>query len=458
MTSPIITIDGPSGSGKTTVGLAVAERLGLPLIDTGLIYRAVAYECLRAAKDPCDGPNALEAALALRAALSPGSQPQLRINGRLLDPQTRSASAHLYLDAVERAVPLVARQALVRKALLPKQQALLDGGAVLLGRDVGTTVCPGADLKVYIHASAEIRARRLRSDRRGGTGVTPNLGQVRAEIERRDDFDSNRASSPLRIPPGALELDAGLLSVRAVTRAILGAFNSIQPQPDWPVANSILMTAVTSFFDVYLRLYCEPIRVEGLQNVPSHGPVIIAARHVHNADVNFLAHYSPRQLRFLAKGSLFEWPLVGYAIHALRAIPVTRDGADTAGLRRGLQTLAAGEAVCIFPEGTRHRDGVLGQPYAGAGLLALRSGAPVVPAAVLGLEKLDLSQLACPEPQPVTMRFGKPVRLRPPQSLRGGRAARWASWAIMREIAGLLPPAASAAIKADLAQVNGDRL
>ena len=457
MASPIITIDGPSGSGKTTVGLAVAERLGLCLIDTGLVYRAVAYECLRWGKDPRDGSAAYEAAAELAVELGSGSRPKLQINGRSLDPRQRSSSAHLYLDEVERAVPLVARQSGVRTALLPKQRALLDDGAVLLGRDVGTTVCPGADLKVYLQASAAVRAQRLHSDRRGGAAAAPDLGQVQSEIERRDQFDTNRASSPLRIPPGALVLDSESLSAQAVTRAILDEFNRSQFGPDWPLPNSLLMTAVTSFFDVYLRLYCEPVRVEGLENVPSHGPVIIAARHVHNADVNFLAHYSPRQLRFMAKASLFEWPLIGYAIHALRAIPVRRNSAETTGLRRGLSALAEGEAVCIFPEGTRHRDGVLGRPFPGAGLLALRSGAPVVPAVVVGLERLDLSQLACPEPEPVTMRFGRPFRLRPPKSLRGGRAARWASWAIMDEIARLLPDSASQAIAGDLAGFAGSR-
>ncbi len=457
MASPIITIDGPSGSGKTTVGLAVAERLGLCLIDTGLVYRAVAYECLRWGKDPRDGSAARDAARELEADLSPGSRPKLRINGRLLDPRLRSSTAHLYLAQVERAVPLVARQDAVRTALLPKQRALLHDGAVLLGRDVGTTVCPEADLKVYLRASAAVRARRLHSDHRGGAGLAGGVAQVRSEIERRDDFDTNRASSPLRVPPGALILDTESLSARAVTRAILAAFNGAQARPEWPLANSLLMTAVTSFFDVYLRLYCEPIRLEGLENVPSHGPVIVAARHVHNADVNFLAHYSPRQLQFLAKSSLFEWPLIGYAIHALRAIPVQRNVAETTGLRRGLKALADGGAVCIFPEGTRHRDGILGRPYPGAGLLALRSGAPVVPAVVDGLERLDLSQLACPEPESVAMRFGPPFRLRPPAALRGGRAARWASWAIMHEIARLLPESASAAIAPELEQFTGDR-
>lgn len=454
MARPIITIDGPSGSGKTTVGLAVADRLGLCLIDTGLVYRAVAYECLRWGKDPRDGSAARDAARDLEADLSPGSHPKLRINGRLLDPRQRSSTAHLYLDQVERAVPLVARQDAVRAALLPKQRALLPGGAVLLGRDVGTTVCPEADLKVYLRASAAVRARRLHSDHRGGaTGIE----QVRSEIERRDDFDTNRASSPLRIPPGALILDTESLSARAVTRAILAGFNRVQARPEWPLANSLLMTAVTSFFDIYLRLYCEPIRLEGLENVPSHGPVIVAARHVHNADVNFLAHYSPRQLQFLAKSSLFEWPVIGNAVRALRAIPVRRHVAETTGLRRGLKALADGEAVCIFPEGTRHRDGILGRPFPGAGLLALRSGAPVVPAVVAGLERLDLSQLACPEPEPVAMRFGPPFRLHPPATLRGGQAARWASWAIMREIARLLPESASVAIAPELERYAGDR-
>lgn len=435
----------------------MAERLGLCLIDTGLVYRAVAYECLRWGRDPRDGPAAHDAARELEVDLSPGSRPRLRINGRLLDPWQRSSTAHLYLDQVERAVPLVARQAAVRTALLPKQRDLLHGGAVLLGRDVGTTICPEADLKVYLQASAAVRARRLQVDRRSGTGAANGLEQVRSEIERRDQYDTNRASSPLRVPPGALILDTESLSARAVTRSILANFNRSQVRPDWPVGNSLLMTAVTSFFDVYLRLYCEPIRLEGLEHVPSHGPVIVAARHVHKADVNFLAHYSPRQLQFLAKASLFEWPLVGHAIHALRAIPVERNTADTAGLRRGLKALAGGGAVCIFPEGTRHRDGVLGRPFPGAGLLALRSGAPVVPAAVSGLERLDLSRLACPDPEPVTMRFGRPFRLQPPAALRGGRAARWASWVIMGEIARLLPESASAAIAPELAELAGER-
>ena len=457
MASPIITIDGPSGSGKTTVGLAVAERLGLCLFDTGLVYRAVAYECLRWGRDPRDGPAAREAALALEAGLSPGSRPRLVINGRLLDPRQRSSTAHLYLDQVERAVPLVARQAAVRTALLPKQRSLLGRGAVLLGRDVGTTVCPEADLKVFLEASAAVRARRLQADRRGGAATRADLGQVRSEIERRDGYDTNRASSPLRVPPGALVLDTETLSARAVTRAILADFNRAQARPEWPLANSLLMTAVTSFFDVYLRLYCEPIRVEGLENVPSHGPVIVAARHVHKADVNFLAHYSPRQLQFLAKSSLFDSPVIGLAVRALRAIPVQRRVIETAGLRRGLKALADGGAVCIFPEGTRNRDGILGRPFPGAGMLALRSGAPVVPAVATGLERLDLARLACPEPEPVTMRFGRPFRLQPPPDLRGGRAARWASWSIMGEIARLLPESASAAIAPELERLPGHR-
>ncbi len=445
MPNPIITIDGPSGSGKTTVGRTVANRLGLPLIDTGLIYRAVAYECLRASGDPGQGPAATQYAASLQVTLGNGPRPTLRINGRRLVHGLPSTSAHLYLDQVERAVPLIARQESVRAALLPKQRGLLGGGAVLLGRDAGTTVCPEAGLKVYLDADAAVRAQRLRSARRAGGQHMP-LARLQTEIDRRDDFDSNRASSPLRVPSGALQLDTDQLPARAVSRAILRAWKNCQASDNWPLGNALLMDAVTEFFDVYLRLYCDPIRIEGAANVPSRGPVIITPRHVHNADVNFLAHHAPRHLRFLAKDALFERPLIGWAVGALRAIPTRRDGGDTGGLRRALAALVDGEAVCVFPEGRRSRNTRLQPPHPGAGFLALRSGAMVVPAAVLGMERLDLSKLACPDPVPTVLRFGKPFRLRRPPGLTGSQAASWASWKIMREIAALLPPGASADI------------
>ena len=445
MAIPIITIDGPSGSGKTTVGRTVAEALGLTLIDTGLIYRSVAYEVLDASLDPRDETAVCRLANRLSATLVGGARPHLQINGRDLLPNANSSTAHLFTDEVERAVPQVARHPEVRATLLPIQQSLLAGGALLLGRDAGTAVAPQADLKVYLEASPEVRAQRLlNGERESGRGAP--IAQLRKDIERRDEIDRNRETSPLRIPPGALVLDAGRLSAQGVAQAILNAFGGLQPDPQWPGGSDLLMTAVTSFFDVYLRLYCDPIRVEGLENVPSHGPVIIAPRHVHNADVNFLAHYSPRKLQFLAKTSLYQMPLIGWAIWALRAIPVTREGVDIAGLRQAMSALASGQALCVFPEGTRSRTGRLLPPHPGVGLLALRSGAPIVPVAAAGLENLDLSQLSLPPPTPVTLRFGKPFRLTRPVGRSTAQASRWASWQIMREIAHLLPDSASADI------------
>jgi cytidylate kinase len=199
----IIAIDGPAASGKGTLAKRIADLWGLPCLDTGLLYRAVARDVMVLgfrADDPW-------AALAAARSLDPAE---------LCDPALRTPQAG---DAAS----IVARIPQVRWALLAYQRgfATQPGGAVLDGRDIGTVVCPGADAKIYVSARPEVRARRryLECLARGEV-VTHEA--VLADILRRDERDTSRGSAPMRPAADADLLDTSDLDIEAAFDAAVG--------------------------------------------------------------------------------------------------------------------------------------------------------------------------------------------------------------------------------------------
>ncbi len=187
-----VAIDGPAGSGKSTVARAVAERLGALHLDTGAIYRAIALAALEAGTDPADEGAVAELASAARITQVDGTT---FLDGRDVEADIRG-------DRVSAAVSTVSAHASVRDVLLVQQRALSADGAVVEGRDIGTVVMPDADLKVFLTASAEERARR-RADQLGREDVAA----LQAAIEARDTQDSHREVAPLRAADDAWVLD-----------------------------------------------------------------------------------------------------------------------------------------------------------------------------------------------------------------------------------------------------------
>jgi cytidylate kinase len=210
-------VDGTSGSGKSTVGRAVADRLGARFVDTGLLYRAVTLAALEADVDPADAPAVARLA---RATPIRVRAPENDARGEQVTIGRRDVTALLREPRIERAVPIVSRHAEVRAAMLKVQRDAARGhDTVMVGRDIGTVVLPDADLKVFLTASVETRARR-RADQMGRPG---RLEAYRTEITERDQTDSTREVAPLRRAPGALVLDTGELDVEASVAAILAA-------------------------------------------------------------------------------------------------------------------------------------------------------------------------------------------------------------------------------------------
>jgi cytidylate kinase len=207
----LVTIDGPAGSGKSSVARHVAGRLGLVNLNTGAAYRAAALIALREGADLSDGPRIAD--LARRIGLDPDGA---SIDGRRVpDPDLRTPE-------VASAASKVSANAALREVLLPVQRAAAveareRGGAVVEGRDIGTVVLPDAELKVFLLADPEERARR----RARQTGSEGELDRIREAISRRDRQDSEREVSPLKPAPDAIVLDTTTLELEEVVSRVL---------------------------------------------------------------------------------------------------------------------------------------------------------------------------------------------------------------------------------------------
>jgi 1-acyl-sn-glycerol-3-phosphate acyltransferase len=188
-------------------------------------------------------------------------------------------------------------------------------------------------------------------------------------------------------------------------------------------------------------VYCRKFEVVGREHVPLEGPLILASNHLNNADPPAVALAVPRLPTFMAKREMTTWPILGPAFRAFGAFPVRRGEADLSALRAASEVVQSGAMLVMFPEGTRSRTGGLSRGHPGTGLIALRTGAPVLPVAVTGTEHVRWPWIFL---KPLSMRhvkvtIGEPFRL-PPVERINSEAATEATTTIMRRIAALLPP------------------
>lgn len=180
------------------------------------------------------------------------------------------------------------------------------------------------------------------------------------------------------------------------------------------------------------------LEVRGREHVPATGPALLVSNHVSVLDPPFVGGASPRELFFLAKEELFRVPLFGRLIHALNARPVKRDGSDGRALKTALKLLGENRAILLFPEGTRGVEGRLGEGKPGAGMLAVLSGAPVVPVCVSGTARALPPGRALPRPTRVSVTFGPPLVFKAVGDERRKERYREATEEIMRAIAQLM--------------------
>lgn len=217
VSSFVIAIDGPSGTGKSTVASTLARRLDAGYLDTGAMYRIVTLAMLRAGIDATD-----ESGVADHLSLVQFSSP-IEPDCQRHDLNGVDVTGEIRGQAVTLAVTPVSANPAVREWLRERQQQLAHSGRMVVeGRDIGTVIAPDAALKVYLTADETERARRRhRQDDAGANTAAPDLGMVRADLQRRDTVDSTRAAAPLRIADGAVHLDTSALTIDQVVDQLL---------------------------------------------------------------------------------------------------------------------------------------------------------------------------------------------------------------------------------------------
>jgi cytidylate kinase len=210
---PVITIDGPAGAGKSTVARRLAQRLGYRLVDTGAMYRALAWSVAEAGLPAEDTPALRTHMESVEVVLD---DDRVTVDGRDVTNQIRT-------PAITQLTSQLTTLAVVREKLTPLQRGLAAaGGAVLEGRDTGTVVCPDAEVKFYLDASLEARARRRQAEW-ASRGVAMDLEAVRDEIIARDAQDTTRALAPLRRAPDAIYVDTSAPGIEAVVDTMVQA-------------------------------------------------------------------------------------------------------------------------------------------------------------------------------------------------------------------------------------------
>ena len=228
---PIVAIDGPAGAGKSTVARQVAHQLGLVYLDTGAMYRAVTWLAIESGVDLDDRPQVAELAsrceLELRPGLATSGDDDLIPPAQVWVNQV-NVTAAIRTAAVTANVSTVAAQPLVRQELSRRQQAYgREGGVVMEGRDIGTHVFPDAELKIFLTASVQERARRRQQDLQAQNQPVVDLAELEKLIYERDRKDSTRATAPLRKAADAQEIQTDELRIPDVTAKIVELYHQV---------------------------------------------------------------------------------------------------------------------------------------------------------------------------------------------------------------------------------------
>ncbi len=429
----VVAIDGVLGSGKTTVARRVATELGLDYLDTGAMYRCVGLACLWAKVDFSD--HAAVEAVALAANIEIGGTTD---GSSFVTLEGDDVTVEIRSPEVAKAASTVATIPGVRAALVAQQRAwaLRRGGGVLEGRDIATVVFPDAMAKVFLTADVDERARRRHVEHADQT-----LDEVRADLVWRDSQDSTRTADPLRVADGATVLDTTGMTIDEVVRATVAIVNSADVPPndskplatvdaDQPVEDHLykgpsrgqkmLFISVRLLALGILKLYTR-ITYEGLHNVPQSGAYLVAPVHRSNIDFVTIPGITRRRIRFLGKESLWKYSIVHGLWDTLGGIKVVRGTTDRESMRLCNDTLAAGEPIVVFPEGTRKEGAVVETLFDGAAYMAVKQGVPIVPIGIGGSDKVMGRGSKFPKPRKIHVIVGPPLNS-PPADRKAGRS------------------------------------
>lgn len=403
-----IALDGPSGAGKSTIAKAVAKKLGYIYIDTGALYRSIALYVLNKGIDVKSSEEVIALLPEINIELKHIDETQhVFLNNEDVSDKIRTPEVSMGASAVS-AIPEV------RDFLFNLQRDIAKNNNIIMdGRDIGTVVLPNADVKIFLTASAEERAKRRHAELiEKGSNVT--YDEVLKDIIERDYNDSHREVAPLKQADDAILIDTSELTLE---QSIEKIYSTINEKINNTTVIRKKLNPILIFFYGILRVIVNGIyhiiynfKIEGKENIPKGGSYVFASNHRSYADPVLIAIPTRVPFTFMAKEELFKQNFLFTAlIKAFGAFPVVRGAGDMGTIDEAIRRLNKGRNLVIFPEGTRSKDGTVGKGKTGVALIAARAQVPVVPVGISF--KGSKLKFRCK----LIIRFGKPIS---PQELK----------------------------------------
>ena len=381
----IVAIDGPAGTGKGTVTKILAKKFKLVNIDTGGMYRCVTLAMLNRGIKLEELDKIVELLENIQIEIKYEKDKQLfYLDGEDVTEKIRSKE-------VSDLVSQVSSIKEVRFAMVKLQRKLAEGKNVIMeGRDIGTYVFPKADVKIYLDADLEERAKR-RYIQNMEKGINTSYLEVLENVKQRDKNDLSKKIGALRVAPDAEVVDSTQISIQQVVREMTAIINNkkeymklekkiykVRKENAW---KKFVRKTIKSFLSLIYKI---SFRVKITGKVPEEGAYILCCNHINYLDAAAVVLFNKRKVNFVAKEDLFMHRSLMWLGHLFDAIPIKRDMQDIEAMKRCLKVLKNGELLGIFPEGTRNGLAKNGKAKNGAAFMAIKSKAKVIPVGIHG--------------------------------------------------------------------------
>ena len=403
----IVAIDGPAGTGKGTITKLVAEKLGLVTIDTGATYRCITLAMIKQNVK-------LEEEEKIKEILEKSKIEFKNINGEqhtFLNDE--DVSKEIRSNEVNSMVSQVSALKFVRYKMVDLQRKLAEEKDVIMeGRDIGTYVFPNADVKIYLDAEPEERARR-RQKQNEEAGIQSTYEEVLAGIIARDENDKNKEMGALKVAEDAIVVDGTHGTIEENVQKVIDIINkkkqknnkiknvgvdaSVDPKKTKqektieklkvtkkePLSKIIQREIVRSILWVLYKIVFR-VKVIGKENVPKDEPFILCGNHVEFIKVPIIEIFTTgrKKVYFMAKIELLNNAFLRWFAYLFNVIPVKRGKQDMYAMKQSLQALNQGDALGIFPEGTTNGLAKKVKVKTGTAYMALRTGSKVLPVGI----------------------------------------------------------------------------
>ena len=382
----IVAIDGPAGSGKGSITKIVAKKMNLSCIDTGAMYRCVTLDVMNKKIELGDTDRLSELLKNIDIKLDDEND-KVYLNGEDVTKQIRSVE-------VSKMVSEVSAIKDVRLKLVEMQRKIAKNKDIIMeGRDITTVVFPSADVKIYLDADVEERAKR-RFKQNQEKGIESTYEEILENMKKRDYNDMHKDFGALVKADDAILIDSTNLTIKEVSSKIIKIIKDTKKKqsidkkvyeetPDsWFKRFQLELVKKTMMFFVYKPIY--RLKVINKDNVPKEGACIICANHVNMLDALAVVSTNKRKVRFICKESMFKKKIFGWALKLADTIPLNREKNDLESMKRTIKGLKNGDLLGIFPEGTRNGIEKNLKAKNGAAFFALKCGVKVIPVGIQG--------------------------------------------------------------------------